>query len=82
MGKELDAFAALGGDAYFLLLAAMEKAASLEGAKVAQALAETRDFPGVTGVISMGPDHNPVKGVVIIKVERASLPIRLLSIPR
>jgi branched-chain amino acid transport system substrate-binding protein len=70
MKKPLDAFAALGGEAYFLLAAAINKAGSLEGGKIAQALAETRDFPGVTGIITMGPDHNPIKGVTVIKVEK------------
>jgi branched-chain amino acid transport system substrate-binding protein len=68
--KQLDAFAALGGECYNLLLAAITRAGSLNGAQVAQALAATRDFPGVTGTLTMGPDHNPRKGVVIIKVEK------------
>ena len=68
--KELDAFSALGGDAYFLLLNAMEKAGTTNGPKVAQTLAQTRNFPGVTGKITMGPDHNPRKGVVVLKVEQ------------
>jgi len=68
--KSLDAFAALGGEAYFLLTAAMTKAGSLDGGKVAQALAATKDFPGVTGKITMGLDHNPIKGVTVIKVEK------------
>jgi len=68
--KELDAFSALAGDAYFLLLNAMEKAGATDGPKIAQALAATKNFPGVTGKITMGPDHNPVKGVVVIKVEQ------------
>jgi len=67
--KDLDAFSALAGDAYFLLLHAMEKAGTTNGPKVAQALAATKNFPGVTGKITMGPDHNPVKGVVVLKVE-------------
>ncbi len=68
--KQLDAFAALGGDAYFLLLAAIDRAGSLDGPKVAEALAATKDFAGVTGNITMGPDHNPIKGVTVIKVEQ------------
>jgi branched-chain amino acid transport system substrate-binding protein len=68
--KTLDAFAALGGDGYFLLTAAMARAGGTDGAKVAQALAATRNFPGVTGIITMGPNHNPIKGVTIIKVEK------------
>ena len=68
--KQLDAFAALGGDGYFLLAAAMEKAGELNGDKITRALAATKDFPGVTGQFTMGPDHNPVKGVTVIKVEQ------------
>ena len=68
--KQLDAFTALGGDAYFLLLDAINRAGGLNGAKIAQALAATKDFQGVTGVITMGPDHNPIKGVTVIKVEK------------
>jgi branched-chain amino acid transport system substrate-binding protein len=68
--KPLDAFAALGGDSYAMLLGAITQAGATDGPKVAQALAGLKDFPGVTGSITMGPDHNPVKGVVIIKVEK------------
>jgi branched-chain amino acid transport system substrate-binding protein len=68
--KPLDAFAALGGDGYFLLMAAMNKAGSIDGVKVTEALAATKDFPGVTGTITMGPNHNPIKGVTVIKVEQ------------
>ena len=68
--KDLDAFAALGADCYFLLGQAMEKAGGVNGPKLAQALAETKNFAGVSGVITMGKDHNPIKGVVVIKVEK------------
>ncbi len=68
--KELGAFAALSGDSYFLLLDAISRANSLEGPKIAQALAATQNFPGVSGTITMDKNHNPIKGVVIIKVEK------------
>jgi branched-chain amino acid transport system substrate-binding protein len=68
--KTLDAFTALGGEAYFLLADAMERAGTTDGPKVAEALAKTRDFEGVTGRTTMGPDHNPIKGVTIIQVEK------------
>ena len=68
--KPLDGFAALGGDGYFLLTAAMTRAGGVDGPKVAQALAATKDFAGVTGIITMGPNHNPIKGVTVIKVEK------------
>jgi len=69
LGREIDAFAALGADCYFLLLDAMDRAGSTEGPKVQAALAGTKNFPGVSGVITMGPDHNPIKDVVILKVQ-------------
>jgi branched-chain amino acid transport system substrate-binding protein len=47
----------------------MARAGGTDGGKVAQALAATRDFAGVTGIITMGPNHNPIKGVTIIKVD-------------
>jgi len=66
--KALGAFAALSGDSYFLLLNAISRAKSLEGPKIAQALAATKNFPGVSGTITMDKNHNPIKDVVIIKV--------------
>ncbi|MGA9756495.1 MAG: ABC transporter substrate-binding protein [Desulfobaccales bacterium] len=68
--KPVDGFSALGGDSYFLLTAAMHRAGGADGAKVAQALAATQNFAGVTGTTTMGPNHNPIKGVTIIKVEQ------------
>jgi branched-chain amino acid transport system substrate-binding protein len=68
--KPLSGFAALGGDGYFLLVAAIKQTGSTDGPQVAGALAATKDFPGVTGTITMGPNHNPIKGVTIIKVEK------------
>ncbi len=67
--REVDAFAALGGDCYFLLVNALERAQSTDGAKVRQALAQTKDFPGISGNITMGPDNNPIKEVNILKVQ-------------
>ena len=48
----------------------MERAGGLNGDKITRALAATKDFPGVTGQITMGTDHNPIKGVTVIKVEQ------------
>jgi branched-chain amino acid transport system substrate-binding protein len=36
---------------------------------VRDALAETKDFEGVTGRITMDADRNPIKPAVILKVE-------------
>jgi branched-chain amino acid transport system substrate-binding protein len=67
--KQLDAFAALGGECYFLLAHAINQAGTLNGDKIARALAEIKDFPGITGIITMGQDHNPIKPVVVLKVD-------------
>ena len=66
---EINAFAALGADAYLLLVDAMKRADSTEGPKVRDALAGATDFKGVSGSVTMGPDGNPIKSVVIDKVE-------------
>jgi branched-chain amino acid transport system substrate-binding protein len=67
--REIDAFAALGADCYFMLVDALDRARSTAGPKIRQALAETKNFPGVSGTISMGPDNNPIKDVVILKIQ-------------
>jgi branched-chain amino acid transport system substrate-binding protein len=63
--KDLEGFAAMGADAYFLLYDAMRRANSVDGLKVREALASTKDFQGVSGTISLGDDGNAVKGAVI-----------------
>lgn len=67
--KEADAFHALGADAYFLLVDAIKRAGTTDGEKVRDALASTKDFKGVSGIISMGENGNPIKSMVINKVE-------------
>lgn len=67
--KDADAFGALGADAYFLLVDAIKRAGSTDGTKIRDALAATKDFKGVSGVITMGPDGNPIKSMVINKVQ-------------
>jgi branched-chain amino acid transport system substrate-binding protein len=67
--KDADAFGALGADAYFLLMDAIKRAGATEGTKIRDALASTKEFPGVSGIITMGEDGNPIKSMVINKVE-------------
>lgn len=66
---EVSAFSALGAEAYFLLVDAIARAGSVEGPKVREALASTKDFKGVSGVINIGENGDPVKSMVINKVE-------------
>jgi len=64
-----DALAALGYDAAKILADAMSRAGSTDGPKVRDALAVTKDFPGVTGKITINKDRNAVKPAVVLKVE-------------
>ena len=62
---EGNAFAALGWDAYMLLLDAIERADSIDGAAIADALYETMGFEGATGWISLDENGDAVKSAVI-----------------
>ena len=64
-----DALAALGYDAAQVLFDAMKRAGTTEGPKVREALAATKDFPGVTGNITIDKDRNPIKPAVILQVK-------------
>jgi len=68
-GKELDAFTAMAADAYFIIIDAIKRAGSADSKKIREALAATKDFKGVTGNITLKPDGNAVKAMVINKVK-------------
>jgi branched-chain amino acid transport system substrate-binding protein len=67
-----DAHAALAYDATRLLFDAIKRAGTTDGPKLRDALAQTTNFAGVTGVISMDADRNAVKPAVVLKLEDAS----------
>jgi branched-chain amino acid transport system substrate-binding protein len=48
---------------------AITRAKDLTGESIAQAVAATKDFPGVTGVITLDQDHNAVKPAVVLEVK-------------
>jgi branched-chain amino acid transport system substrate-binding protein len=52
-----------------LIADAIGRAGSTEGNRIRDALAATKDFPGVTGSITMDADRNPIKPAVVLKVE-------------
>lgn len=72
-GKKPDTFVALSYDATNLLLHAIEKAGSTDSAAVTKAIAETKDFKGVTGTFSMGDNHTPIKSAVMIELENGEV---------
>jgi branched-chain amino acid transport system substrate-binding protein len=63
-----DAFAATAYDATRILLDAVSRSASLEHPAIRDALAQTRDFPGVTGSVTFDSARNAVKQVSIIRI--------------
>jgi branched-chain amino acid transport system substrate-binding protein len=67
-GKVPDGLAALGYDAARLLFDALERAESLDGKTLAAAIASTKDFPGVTGKITLDAQRNPTKDAVMLEV--------------
>ncbi|HEX8536333.1 MAG TPA: ABC transporter substrate-binding protein, partial [Cystobacter sp.] len=67
-GSTPDALAALGYDAARVVIAAMEKSKDLTGPSIRDAIAQTKDFPGVAGTITLDENRNAVKSAVILKV--------------
>lgn len=68
-GNAPDMFAALAYDAAHLAMDAMKRAGSTEKDAIREALAQTKDFKGVTGTFSMDEWHNPSKTVFIQEVK-------------
>ncbi len=63
-----DAFAVLGYDAVYLLADAIKRAGAADPVKIQQALAATKDFKAVTGVLTLNATHDAVKSAVIIEM--------------
>ena len=68
-----DAFAALGYDATKLLADAIKRAGSTDPEKIRAAIQDTKDFPGVSGKITIGTDRNAVKSAVIVTIKDGAL---------
>lgn len=64
-----DALAAMGYDAARILADAMTRAGTTKGDKVRDTLSATKDFPGVTGTITINKERNAVKPAVVLKIE-------------
>ena len=66
-----DALAALGYDSMKVLADAIKRAGTTENTKLRDAIAQTKDFPGVTGKITIDKDRNAVKPAVVLKLENS-----------
>jgi branched-chain amino acid transport system substrate-binding protein len=76
-GQKPDALAALGYDDMLVLADAMKRAKKLDGPSLRDAVATTKNFSGVTGTITMGPDRNPIgKKLVIEEIRNGQLALK------
>lgn len=66
--KETPAVAALGYDAYLIIVKAIEKAGSAKSADIHKALLEMKDFQGAAGVVNFDADRNAIKEAIIKSV--------------
>lgn len=64
-----DAMAALGYDAGKVLAMALMNVKDITPENIKNEIAKTKDFPGVTGVITLDAQRNAIKSAVIVKVE-------------
>ena len=68
-GNPPDAMAALGYDSAMLLADALKRAGTPDADKLRAAIADTKDFQGVTGKITIDPNRNASKSAVMIEIK-------------
>ncbi|OYV05283.1 MAG: ethanolamine utilization protein EutJ [Verrucomicrobiales bacterium VVV1] len=71
-GKTPDAMAVLGYDSALVLADAMKRAGTTESAALRKAIAETKDFAGASGKITLNEDRDALKALVFIKIENGA----------
>lgn len=67
--KEPDAMSFLAYDAGMILFEAIKKAGNTEGVNIKNELAKTKDYPGITGIITINGDRNAIKPAVVLQVK-------------
>ena len=68
-GQKPEALAVLGYDAVYVLADAIKRANSTDSAKIIEALAETKDFPAISGVTTINKTHDADKNAVVIEMK-------------
>jgi len=68
-GVNPDALAALGYDAARLLVDALKRCGKVDGPALRDAIAATKDFPGVTGKITLDKNRNARKAALILQIK-------------
>jgi len=64
-----DGLAATGYDAARIFIESLGRAKDTSGAALRDAIAATKDFQGVTGIITIDSDHNAVKSAVVLEIK-------------
>ena len=64
-----DALAATAYDAARIMFDAIKRSKSLAGADIRDALAATKEFPGVTGTVTFNENRDAVKPIVMIEIK-------------
>lgn len=62
--------AALGYDAMHILADAITRAGAIDRKLIRDQIAGTKNYQGVSGVITMGPDRDPIKPVAMIRIDK------------
>ncbi len=68
-----DAMAVLGYDAANILFNAIKLANSAEPSKIRDMIAQTKNFPGVSGSITMDKNRNAEKSIVVLTIENGKI---------
>jgi branched-chain amino acid transport system substrate-binding protein len=76
-----NALAALGYDSMMVLADAIKRAKSLSGPDLRDAIAQTKDFDGVTGKITLNANRDAEKGAVIMEIVNGTFKFKE-SIPK
>ncbi|HKB81068.1 MAG TPA: ABC transporter substrate-binding protein [Thermoanaerobaculia bacterium] len=78
-----DSMAALAYDAARVMADSIKRAKKLTGPSLRDAIAQTKDFPGVTGTITIGPERNAVgKKLVIERIRNGQLTLQATIEPK
>ena len=59
----------LAYDATMLLAAAIKTANSSDSVRIREAIEQTRDFKGISGLISLNERHNATKSAVVMEIK-------------
>lgn len=68
-GTTPDSLAALAYDSAQVLFDSLKRANTIDGEKLRDAIAATKDFPGVTGIITLNKERDAVKSAVVLQVK-------------